>query len=183
MSGLEKALHDLSWERVVQAVADRCTGPLRERLDELPLADRYEDAALALRETAEARRLIALADPLPLDGIREVGQSLDRLERQGLLDGPELRAIASTLGAARVLRRFLARHREDAAALRDACGTDPTLDDLQDELTRAIEPDGTLADGASRELGRLRTEVANLRARIVARLEQMLVAHADIVQD
>ena len=65
MSGLEKALHDLSWERVVQAVADRCTGPLRERLDELPLADRYEDAALALRETAEARRLIALADPLP----------------------------------------------------------------------------------------------------------------------
>lgn len=181
--GLEKALHDLSWERVVEAVADRCTGPLRERLDELPLAERYEDAALVLRETAEARRLIALADPLPLDGIRDVKHSLDRLERQGIVEGPELRAIASTLGAARVLRRFLARRRADAPALRDACSTDPTLDDLQEELTRAIEPDGTLADGASRELGRLRTEVANLRARIVARLEQMLLAHADIVQD
>lgn len=181
--GLEKALHDLSWDRVVEAVAERCTGPLRERLVDLPIADRFEDADVALRETAEARRLIALADPIPLDGIREVGRSLDRLERQGLLDGPELRAIASTLGAARVLRRFLARRRADAPCLRDACTTDPTLDDLQDELTRAIEPDGTLADGASRELARLRTEVANLRARIVARLEQLLVQHADIVQD
>ncbi|MBX3268842.1 MAG: Smr/MutS family protein [Sandaracinaceae bacterium] len=181
--GLEKALSDLSWDRVVAAVAARCTGPLRERLDGLPLAATPAEAALALRETAEARRLIALADPLPLDGIREVGRSLDRLERQGVLEGPELRAIASTLGAARVLRRFLARRRAEAPAIRDACLTDPTLDDLQEELTRAIEPDGTLADGASRELGRLRGEVANLRGRIVARLEQLLLQHADIVQD
>jgi len=181
--GVEKTLHDLSWDEVVSAVASRCRGPLAERLDELPLAERYEDARAALVEVAEARRLIALDDPLPLDGIREVGASLDRLERAGGLDGTELRAIASTLGAARVLRRFLTRRNAEAPTLRVACGTDATLDDLQEELTRAIEPDGNLSDSASPELGRLRTEVANLRARIVARLEQLLIKHADIVQD
>jgi len=181
--GVQKTLHDLSWDEVVRAVASRCRGPLADRLDELPLADRYEEARAALIEVAEARRLIALDDPLPLDGIREIGASLDRLERAGGLDGPELRAIATTLGGARVLRRFLSRRNAEAPTLRVACGTDPTLDDLQEELTRAIEPDGTLSDTASPELARLRTEVANLRARIVARLEQLLIKHADIVQD
>ncbi len=180
---LSKALHDLSWDRIVSGVASRCIGPLGERLDALPIAETFSEAQTALREVAEARRLIALDDPLPLDGIREIGGTLARLERSGQVPGPDLRAVASTLGAARVLRRFLARHRAEASALRASCGTDPTLDELQEELTRAIEPDGTLSDGASEELGRLRTEVANLRARIVARLEHMLLKHEDIVQD
>lgn len=178
-----KALHDLSWDRIVEAVAARCRGPLSDRLDALPIADRFEDADLACREAAEAYRLAELGEPLPLDGIREVGRSLLRVEREGALDGPELRAIASTLGAARVLRRFLARRKDVGPALHASCSTDPTLDDLHEELTRAIEPDGTLSDTASRELSRLRTEVANLRARIVGRLEQLLVQHADVVQD
>ena len=110
-------------------------------------------------------------------------RSLARLEKQGALDGPELRAVATTLGAARALRKFLARHQDRAPALHASCSTDPTLDRLVDELERAVEPDGTLADSASPELGRLRTEVANLRARIVGRLEAMLIKHADIVQD
>lgn len=182
-SGAAKALHDLSWDRIVAAVAARCTGPLGERLEHLPLAARFEDAEVACRETAEAYRLAELGEPLPLDGIREVGRSLERIERRGALDGPELRAIAGTLGAARVLRRYLSRHKDVGPMLHAACSTDPTLDELQEELTRAIEPDGTLADGASPALGRLRTEVANLRARIVGRLEQLLLKHADIVQD
>lgn len=180
---LHKALLDLEWHRLVEAVAARCTGPLREHLEQLPIAGTFAEARDALQEAREAVRLLELNTPLPVDGIRDVRRSLDRLARQGALEGPELRAIASTLGAARALRRFLSRNREVAPALYEACSTDPTLDDLQEELTRAIEPDGTLHDSASPELGRLRTEVANLRARIVARLEQLLIKHADVVQD
>ncbi len=182
-AGLIKTLSDLEWERVIAAVSARCRGPLRERLDELWPAETYEEARTALAEAAEALSLDAADDPLPLDGIRDVRLSLDRLERQGALEGPALRAIASTLGAARVLRKFLARRRDRAPALYEACSTDPTLDDLADELERAIEPDGTLSDSASPELARLRTEVANLRARIVSRLDAMLIEHADVVQD
>ena len=181
--GPEKALHDLEWSRMVAAIATRCTGPLREQLEELPIAEGYDEARVALTEAAEAHVLRRLDDPLPLHGIRDIRRSLDRLERQGALDGPELRAIAATIGAARVLRKFLSRHRDAAPALHVACTTDPTLDALADELERSVEPDGTLADSASPELGRLRTETANLRARIVGRLEQLLLTHEDIVQD
>jgi DNA mismatch repair protein MutS2 len=181
-AGLSKALSDLEWERVVAAVAARCRGPLRERLELWP-HESYEDARVALTETAEALELDRLDDPLPLDGIREVRHALDRLERHGAVEGPALRAIASTLGAARVLRKYLSRRRDRAPALHASCSTDPLLDDLADELERAVEPDGTLADHASPELGRLRGEVNHLRARIVSRLDAMLHEHADIVQD
>ncbi len=178
-----KTLHDLAWGDVSAAVAERCTGPLRERLGLVPIAETYAEAETLAREAREAHRLLELDEPLPLAGVREVGAAIDRLERGGALDGPELRGIAHTLGAARVLRRFLARQKSVAPSLYTACSTDPTLDELQAELNRAVEPDGTLSDSASPELGKLRTEVGNLRARIVARLEQLLLKHADIIQD
>ena len=182
-SGLTRACADLEWARLVEAVAERCAGPLRERLAALPIATRYEEARAATTEAREAWALEQEGERLPLDGIREIGRSLDRVAREGDLDGPELRAIAATLGAARAMRRFLSRRRESCPELHARCSTDPTLDDLQEELLRAVEPDGTLADTASPDLRKLRTEVANLRGRIVARLEHLLLKHADIVQD
>lgn len=178
-----RALLDLEWGRIVAAVAERCRGPLRERLAALPLAESKGEAKQALRETREAYRQLQLDDPLPIEGAREVGASLSRLSRQGDLDGPALYAIASTLGAARVLRRYLHKRREAVPGLYAACSLDPTLDAVKEDLLFAVEADGTLADSASPDLRRLRVEVQHLRARIVSRLEAMLLKHADIVQD
>ena len=180
---VERGTVDLEWPRLVEAIRVRCTGPLAERLDALPIADEFEVARSAGARTAEARALLDRGEPLPLAGIREIGGALDRVEREGVLEGRALRAISSTLGAARALRRFLSRNKAELPALHAACSSDPTLDGLAEELIAAVEPDGTLSDSASRELGRLRTEVANLRARIVGRLEQLLLKHSDIVQD
>ncbi|MFK7989921.1 MAG: endonuclease MutS2 [Sandaracinaceae bacterium] len=180
---LDKACADLEWGRIVRAVRERCRGPQQARLEAIVIERDFASAHGALSEAREAWLLEEQGDPLPLDGIRELGRSLERLERAGDLDGPELRAIAATLGAARALRRFLSRRRETCPELFRRCSTDPTLDDLQDELLRAVDADGTLSDTASPDLRSLRTEVANLRARIVARLEHLLLKHADIVQD
>ena len=35
---LDKTLADLEWDRLSQAVAERCRGPLRARLERLPIA-------------------------------------------------------------------------------------------------------------------------------------------------
>lgn len=178
-----KTLRDLEWARIVEAVAARCAGPLGAHLRELELAPDIAAARVAMDEAREALALYKDGDPLPLAGIRDVRASLDRVARSGVLDGPALRDVRSTLGAARVLRGFLSRRRDRAPALFAACPLDPTLDTLEDEIAAAIEADGTVSDRASPELRRLRAEVANLRARIVSRLEQILIEHADVVQD
>ncbi|GAB4213768.1 MAG: endonuclease MutS2 [Sandaracinaceae bacterium] len=178
-----KTMRDLEWARLVGAVAARCRGPLRERLDALPLASDVGEARAWMAETEEALRARRDGEPIPLDGVREVRGSLARVVKMGVLDGPQLASVRSTLGAARVLRRYLAQRKSRLPRLHARCALDPSLDALEEEIAACIEPGGGVADHASPELRRLRTEVANLRARIVARLEQMLLEHESVVQD
>ncbi|MAQ14486.1 MAG: endonuclease MutS2 [Sandaracinus sp.] len=177
-----KTLQDLQWERMVEAIASRCRGPLASRID-IPFASSVEGARRALAETAEVLALLREDETVPLDGHREIGPELTRVERRGALDAPALRDVMRVLSAARGLRLFLARRKERMPAMHEACGIDASLDSLHDELAAAIEPDGTLSDHASTELRRLRTEAANLRARIIRRLETMLHEHEAILQD
>lgn len=177
-----KTLDDLQWARVVDAVAARRRGPIADGWT-LPIASTEEGARLAMAETAEALALLAGGDPLPLDGLREVRHHLDRVERGGALDGPGLADVASTLGAARVLRRFLGGRRARCPRLDAACASDPSLSELEDEICEAVEPAGTLSDAASPDLGRLRSETASLRARLVSRLEDLLVRHSALLSD
>jgi DNA mismatch repair protein MutS2 len=179
----EKTLRDLEWHRLVAALASRCRGPLHESLSALPLASSLDEARLWMNETEEALTSRRNGEPLPLDGIREVRTSLARATKLGVLAGIELAAIRSTLGSARVLRKFLAARKARFVQLSRRCHLDPTLDALEEEISACIEPGGTIADHASPELRRLRSEVANLRSRIVARLEQMLLEHESVIQD
>jgi len=177
-----KTLADLEWPRIVAAVVARCVGPLRDA-DELPLASSAAAMERALGETAEAADVLGAGEPVPLEGLRSLREHLARVERMGALDAPALNDVVSVVAAARVLRRFLGMRRKRLPMLFEACGTDPTLDGLEEELRAAIDTDGTVFDHASPELRALRTEVANLRARITARLEEMLIKHADVLSD
>lgn len=178
----QKTLDDLDWDSIVRAWQARCVGPrLKQR--QLPIASTREGTAIALEETREAMNLLDAGDPLPLGSMNDVTQALQRLSRLGVLDGPSLRDVRSTVSAALLVRRFLGARKQTAPRLYASCLVDPTLDRLVDELDAAIEPDGTVSDRASSELRRLRTEIANLRGRLVARLEQMMHERADILSD
>ncbi len=177
-----KTLADLEWEQVERAVAERCQGPLRDTLS-LPLADSFEETARALAESKEAWGLLERKEPLPLEGLCDIGESLRHLEREGVLDGPALRDVRLTLRAASALRRFLGQRKEGVPYLHRACAIDPTLDALEEELGLSVGEDGTILDSASAELARLREEAGNLRARIIRRLEDIIQKRSAILQD
>ena len=182
-SVLAKTLRDLEWDRLVAALASRCRGPLHDSLQAIPLASSLDEARMWMSETQEALVARRNGEPLPLHGIRDVRSALARATKLGVLSGFELAGIRSTLGSARVLRKFLSARKAHFVQLNRRCHLDPTLDGLEEEIGACIEPGGTIADHASPELRRLRTEVAHLRARIVQRLEQMLIEHEAVIQD
>ncbi|MEM7136903.1 MAG: Smr/MutS family protein [Myxococcota bacterium] len=177
-----KTLADLEWDQLAQAVADRCQGPLRDRL-ELPLAESFEDTARALSESTEAWQLLRRGEPIPLDGLKAVEPSLQHLERDGVLDAEALRDIKLSLRAAATLRRFLSERRSQVPFLDRACAVDPTLEGLEDEIGMSVGDDGLLLDSASVELAHLRQEVGNLRGRIVRKLEELIAKRSAILQD
>ena len=178
----KKTLADLEWEQVEPAVAERCNGPLRDRLV-LELGETFEDTERALAESTEAWRLLDRGEPLPLEGISHIEPSLQHLEKEGILDGVALRDIRSSLRAAATLRRFLGQRKALAPFLDRACSVDPTLDGLEDEVGMSIGDDGSVLDSASVELAHLRREVGNLRGRIVRKLEELIQKRSAILQD
>ena len=178
----KKTLADLEWEQVEEAVAERCSGPLRDRLV-LKLGETFEDTERALAESGEAWQLLDRGEPLPLEEISHIEPSLKHLEREGVLDGVALRDIRSSLRAAATLRRFLGQRKTMAPYLDRACLIDPTLDGLEEEVGMSVGDDGSILDSASVELAHLREEVGNLRGRIVRKLEELIQKRSAILQD
>ncbi len=169
---------------MLEALADRCVGAAGKRLARaLPFAEGHPAVTTALGEVREAVDLDLAAEPLPLGDLADVDAAIDRARIGATLSNEELRAVASLLGSARVLRRFLTSRRGRAERLFTACATDPGLDDLERTIASAFDPDGSLADRASPALERLRAERRAARERLVRRLEELLKQHADILQD
>jgi DNA mismatch repair protein MutS2 len=179
---LAKTTSDLEWRKLELELASLLRGPSGPDF-RLPLAADRAAAARSLAESGEALALLRAGEPLPLDGIRELGPHLLRVERHGDLDVVAVHEVRLTLGAARVLRRFLAARRLKLPALSAACPIDPSLDQLFDVLSHALDPEGKLADLASAELKRLRLETRNLRAHLIARLEELIQKHAALLSD
>ena len=130
----DKTLRDLEWDRLVAAVATRCRGPLAARLgaadgEPLPLARSLEEARAWMAETEEALRARRDGEPIPLDGVRDVRGALARVVKLGVLDAPELWNVRTTLGAARVLRRYLSQRKPRFVRLFERCALDPSLDE------------------------------------------------------
>lgn len=179
-----KTLADLEWDRVLEAIAERCaSSPGRRAARELPFARSRVEALTALAEVREAVELDAEGEPLPARDVFDVGAALDRARIGAVLSNEELRAVLSLLAAARALRQYLQGRRQRAPALHAACATDPALDDVARALAAAFDPDGSLADRASPRLEALRGQRRSMRERLVRRLEELLQKHEDILQD
>ncbi len=135
---------------------------------------------------AQAREAVGLHDEgrtLPVGEVPDVGAALERTRVGGVLAPEELRAVGRMLGAARALRRFLASRKLDLPALFGACATDPTLDELADEIDRSFEVDGTLSDRATPRLRELRGQRHAARQRMLSRMQELMARYEAVVQD
>jgi DNA mismatch repair protein MutS2 len=169
---------------LLDAVAARCAGPLgRERASAMPFSATREEAREWMAQSREATRLLDEGRGLPVGEVSDVTDALERARVGGVLAPEELRAVGRMLGSARALRRFLASRRVELPALFAACATDPTLDELADEIDGSFEADGTLADRATPRLRELRGEWHAARQRMLARMNDLLSRYASVVQD
>ena len=179
-----KTRSDLEWDRLLGALSDRASSAAGKRLAKtLPFASTHESLLVALGEVKEAVDLNRLGEPLPSPDAPDVGQALERARIGASLSNEELRAVGQCLREASRMRRFLATRKNHIPLLLRACSTDPGLDDLEREIHKAFDPEGTIADKATPRLGELRNERRQMRDRLVRRLEEIMQQHADILQD
>ena len=174
----QTTLKDLQFERIIQALAQRCRTEVgAQRALVRPFFADFEEVKEQLNRVEEAVQLIDAGASMPLEGVFDITESVDRAEKGALIDAPTL------LSTGRVLRALALTGLWEHPLLRQLPLTAKTLRRIVDShrlgevasrIEKAIEPSGELADDASQELYQARQRVRTLTRGVKKQLETFL---------
>jgi DNA mismatch repair protein MutS2 len=173
----------LEWRELLAAIGGLCTSARgKARALALTPATELETARERNRVVREMLDLDRLGLAPPARSFPDVAPALERAARGGVASAAELWQVRELLEVAGKLRVFARGQRESHPALAAVVDSPSELDGLEEDLIHALEPDGTLADRASPELGRARKRARELREESKRKLGQLIERHADVVQ-
>ena len=179
-----EALDLLEWWRLAEQVAGFAGTPLGRALSRrLPLAASRAQSQALLAETTELLALDGLTEGgLSLQGIADLSHTLQLCAKGGVAPADDLLDVATTLAAARRLRRQI-----DDPQLRPVTSALVaelrTLPELEQRLRFCIEEGGRVADRASPPLAELRRQIAASRSERRERLNELMRRYAALLQD
>ena len=166
-----KTRSDLGWDALLVELSQRARTRRGAELCRLtaPLGT-IDEAQARMAEIGEAQALHDRAEPLPLVGVRELDQVVERAERSGILTGESLCDVAATLAVVgRVLAHVRAVRKVAPRLFSRAALLDP-LDFVQRTIAQSFEcielspsQQPRLADHASPELAALRRRAQKAR--------------------
>lgn len=160
---------------VKKALRTRAHTPLgRAAADEIALLDTVAAVRERVEAVKEARVLLDMGEPPPVWGAEDVANALELGEKGVVIDAAGLRAIANTMLTGATLKKHLYQHAEWAPLLYAASSPLADLSRLATDVARCFDPDGQLADHASRALGPLRQKVRSLKTTIHNKLSELL---------
>ncbi len=184
-SGIQReALELLEWGRLGDHVAGFASTTAGRRLcRELPLASSLESSRQLLAQTTELLALDGVLEGgLSFQGVADLSRTVQLCAKGGVASADELLDVATTLAAARRLRRQIddPELRPITTALVDELRT---LPELEQRLRFCIEDGGRVADRASPPLAQLRRQIGAARQERRDRLNDLLRRYAALLQD
>jgi DNA mismatch repair protein MutS2 len=180
----QEALELLEWPRLSSHVASfTSTAAGKRGCVPLPLARSQADSETLQAETTELLALDGITEGgLSFQGVADIATTVQLCAKGGTAAGEALLELATTLAAARRLRRQI-----DAPELRPVTtalvAELRTLPELEQRLHFCLEEGGRVADRASPALGGLRRQLAGARAERRERLQELLRRWAPMLQD
>jgi len=181
-----ETLELLEWPRLCQQVSTFATTSLGQRAaQQLVIPDRLEGTLNLLAQTREVYQLEAiLGKTLPFEGIADIGDALERAMLGGILSGEELLHIATTLAAARNLRRVVdAQPAETFVALSRLVADLRTYPELERQIHHCIDDRGRVTDRASEKLAHIREQWKALRESIYQKLQRIMQRQGNALQE
>ncbi|NJO43598.1 MAG: endonuclease MutS2 [Cyanobacteria bacterium RU_5_0] len=179
-----ETLELLEWSRLGQHLATFAATKLGAiAANNLKIPTTLEESLHLLAQTQEVYQLESEATiGLPFEGVRDIGESIERAERKGILSGTELLDIATTLAGARQLRRII-DNQPDLTVLNALVSELRTYPELEQEIHRCIDDRGRVTDRANPKLEGIRQQIRQLRDRIYQSLQNLLQRQTSAIQE
>ncbi len=168
-------LRVLEYEKVLNRLAAHASNAMgREAALALVPTNFPEIVSRRLQETREARGLVELESGMPLGGIHDIRESVERASVGGRLAPIELLDIAHTLGSARRLRLFLQKRTDAYPLLGEISGNIPQFPMMEQKIEESIADNGDVRDSATPELARVRSQLKTTHTRLMEKLNSLL---------
>lgn len=154
----------------------------KEAARKLTPSDVLTEVRERLRETSDAKKLIAMKGTPPLSAIKEVNGSLARARMGGMLNTLELLEIAGVLRSARQMKSWTS---DDTGSLKGLFSALIANKFLEEKITLSIVGENEIADAASSELANIRRHIRAANARIRDVLNRIISSpsYAKVLQD
>ncbi|NJM78124.1 MAG: endonuclease MutS2, partial [Acaryochloridaceae cyanobacterium RU_4_10] len=179
-----KTLELLEWPRLVQHLSTFTQTKLGSLVAQQWVPpDALAESLHLLQQTQEAIELESHVNgSLKFDGVCDIVPSLARVSIQGVLNGVELLHIATTLAAARQLRRTVDRFPE-LENLNALVSNLRTFPELEQDIHHCIDDQGDVTDRASEKLRGIRDRAQQFRQQVQKILQGILQRKSGALQE
>ena len=173
----EKVLKTLEYDKILARLSDyACSAEAKKRcLSLVPITDKTQIELLQL-QTKDALNRLFKCGSLSFSGVRNLNDSLKRLEIGASLSTTELLLVCSLLEAAKRAKAFSRSEKDDipADSLTDFFTAIEPLTPLYDEIRRCVLSEDEIADDASRTLRSIRRSMRSMNDKIRAQMNHMI---------
>lgn len=128
-----------------------------------------------LQVTREARGILQRESGMPLGGIRDIREHVERAAIEYRLTPLELLDVAQTVAAARRLKSYLLKLSEEYPLLAEIARNMPVPPGIETCIEEALADNGDIRDTASPELERIRRQKRVVHSRLMDKLNSLLV--------
>ncbi len=170
----EQTFKTLEYDKIKALLRDCAVSGLGKRLvDELRPATEARAIEQMLRETTETRAILEAAGHIPLHGLSDVTEHMERVSRGAVLEPAALLALADLLRGCRKIKQFMARFREIAPQVSAYAGSITDLPELEEEIELSIE-NNRVSSAASPRLAKVRARMEIVNGRIKDKMNSFL---------
>jgi DNA mismatch repair protein MutS2 len=171
----------LEWVELKALVGRYVSGPLgRAHLDALEPREDREWIEASLAEVAEAIQFSREAGRLPLAGITDIGDSVQKLRIEGAgLEGDEIAHMVAFLQRSTEVKQQIAAEATTYPRLARHAERMGDFRTLLRDIAGKVLPNGLLADDASVALNRLRRDIEKQQRSVHHSLENFVRKHRD----
>jgi DNA mismatch repair protein MutS2 len=178
-----KTLDLLEWTRLTSHLSTFAMTKLGSLVtQQLTPPQSLRESQRLLQQTQEVVELESRTGSLSFDGVQDISGSLERAGRHGILSGLELLNIATTLSAARQLRRIVDKFPE-LVSINDLVSGLRTFPELEQEIHHCLDDQGDVEDRASEKITEIRDRLRHTRQKVQQILQSILQRKAGALQE
>ncbi|WP_413367437.1 endonuclease MutS2 [Lysinibacillus sp. 3P01SB] len=169
----------LNYQELKNKVKSHCVSSLgKELIESLQPSSNIKVVRNRLNETTEARKLLDAEKHLPLTGISNITTHIEKIKKGMILTPAELLAISDFLRGCRKIKKFMTDKEFFAPVLYTYSLSITDFRTIEEDILFAIR--GNRVDSeASKELKRIRNQIAKTEEKIEERLKKFLKSGAN----